>query len=63
MPTERLTVKDLLITFCECYEESDFSDCTAEELEIYENLGWIVEGNVTPIGDQIYKHWGMECPT
>lgn len=60
MPTERLTVKDLLIAFCECYEENDFSDCTAKELEIYENLGWIVEGNVTPIGDQIYKQWGVK---
>lgn len=53
-------MKDILITFCECYTENDFADCTIEELEIYENLGWIVEGNITPIGDEIYKEWGVE---
>lgn len=53
-------MKHLLITFCECYIDKDFSDCTAEELEIYENLGWLIEGKATPIGDQIFEEWGVE---
>ena len=54
-------MKDLIITFCECYEYGDFSDCTVEELEIYENLGWLYSGTVTKIGDEIYKEWGVEA--
>lgn len=53
-------MKHLLITFCECYIDKDFTACTAEELEIYENLGWLFGGQVTPIGDEIYNEWGVE---
>ena len=53
-------MKELLITFCECYIDKDFTDCTEEELEIYENLGWLFGGKVTPIGDQIFEEWGVE---
>lgn len=53
-------MKEIIIDFCEGYEAKCFDQFTPEEIELFTDLGWLMDGEITVIGHGIWKQFGFE---